>query len=275
MISLIRSELYKMKCDKTLPVLCLFVFAICALSAFATSLTSLDTPIYGYIAAFYAPINSMYLLIIISVLSSETIAAEYSQGLMRNMLITDKKRRDIFMSKQLAFYVKTLLFILFSVSIYTIIYTVAFGWGDALRFKHFLSLFRLLGLLALFVPFIVSAVAVASFLFRNAVATIGLCAGLAIEEIIVANVLDGLPGASTLISLLPVALSSSIIVPNPTLPDAIRALTFSFAFFIITSVLVAWCSKGKKLSEVQVNPFSALRFVLKVKKTKKEQDHQT
>jgi hypothetical protein len=37
---------------------------------------------------------------------------------------------------------------------------------------------------------------------------------------------------------------------------------------------VAWCSKGKKLSEVQVNPFT-LRFVLRVKKAKKEQDHQT
>ncbi len=240
MSNLFRAELYRIKYYKASAVLSICICLIAILSAAITRITSVTPAVNGSLAAFYAPLNSMYLLIIIPVFASDVIIADFSNGIIRNMFAIGIKRSQVLFGKMISLYLETWLFMVLCIAAYTGFYTFIIGWGTTFAWNQVAAIIRLIVLLSAFIPYLVSFVTLISVLLRNTLATIGVCSGTAIFEIILANIGKDIPFMSKLVSLLPVSLSNNLLTPEPTHPDIVYAILFSIVAFLVTTILGAY-----------------------------------
>lgn len=238
MLDMIRAEMYKLRYNKTLPILLLAILSVAILSVIITYLTreTENIQINGQLAAYRAPITDTYMLIFFAILAAEIVVSEYTRGTIKNLVASGKHKLHIYFSKLTSLILASLLFCTFCIVIYSVIYSLVFGWGGRFQLADLLPVLRMLGLMAVLLLAINGVVMLVSISFRNPVPTIGVCGGLAFLELIVANLLGAVPALREAVLYFPLSLSGLIAQAAPETKDIRHVFIVGLFVFLITSV---------------------------------------
>lgn len=241
MLNLLYTEMYKLKFNKTLPVLCLALLCVAVLSVIATYLTQEEgntqpALINGQQAAYQSPIGDTYLLLFVSILAAEIIVAEYGRGTIKNLIASGKSKRQIYIVKLMSLTVTSLILCVFCVVAYAVIFTLVFGWNDGFHFVDLFSIIRFVGLEAILLIAVAGIVTFFSILFQSPVPTIGICGGLAVLEIIIVKLLAAVPVLEHVIAYFPMALSGAIAQAEPEPGDIVNVLIVGLLVFVASSI---------------------------------------
>lgn len=238
MFDMIRAEMYKLRYNKTLPILLLAILSVATLSVIITYLTreTENIQINGQLAAYRAPITDTYMLIFFAILAAEIIVSEYSRGTIKNLVASGKPKLHIYFSKLASLIVASLLFCIFCIVIYSVIYSLVFGWGGRFQLTDLLPVLRMIGRMAVLLPAIDGIVMLVSILFQSSVPTIGVCGGLAFLEVILVRLLAAVPALRDAVLYFPLSLSNLITQAAPATEDVQHVFIVGFLIFSVTSV---------------------------------------
>lgn len=143
MLNLIKTEVYKLRRQRLIPILFISVIAISAFSAFSeiNFLTTPENLVNGKVS-FVNAFQDIFMLFIIAIFAGFYIGSDFSNRTIQAELSRGHKRLDIILSKAFVFSIGTSLIMLLYPITACLIHTAKFGWGEPFNIISILYLFR-------------------------------------------------------------------------------------------------------------------------------------